>query len=262
MAIDDFVNEVEKEAKELERDLYDEIISVIIGLLTIDGKTVFNEKNIYLIGKVDRAFNAFDKNFQQPYFKKILKHLKGLDKFYVNYFSEMGLDAKAFKGFEALIGRMESYLNSVAVLDPVKLEVKNFLMGAISQGRSMGSIRMGLRSILGLKDRSGSLNRYYRAFIFDSLMQFDRILSNAHARQNNLNYFQYKGGLIETSRDFCIARNDLVFRREQANEWKDDPTLPGYPDVATYDPLVDCGRWNCRHYLLFLTDEQAKELNK
>ena len=121
---------------------------------------------------------------------------------------------------------------------------------------------MGLRSILGLKDRTGALNRYYRTFIFDSIMQFDRILSNAHARQNDLNYFQYKGGLIETSRDFCIARNDLVFRREQADEWKDDSSLPGYPDVADYDPLVDLGRWNCRHYLLWLTDEDAKELNK
>ena len=90
-------------------------------------------------------------------------------------------------------------------------------------------------------------------------MHFDRMVSNAHAKQGGLNYFQYKGGLIETSRDFCIARNDLVFRRGQEEDWKNDPTLPGYPDPS-YDPLVELGRWNCLHYLHWLTDDEAKEI--
>jgi len=262
MQIDEFVDKVEQEAEQLERDLYDEIMAIVVGLLFVDGKAVFNSKNISLVGKIDNAFIAFNENSQLPFLKRIATHLRGLDKFYVDYFDSLGVDAKTFKGFQSLMTRMENYLQSVSVLEPVRQQVKNYLLGSISSHRSMGTIRLGMRDILGLKDRTGALNRYYRAFLFDTIMQFDRILSNAHAEQNNLNYFQYKGGLISTSREFCIKRDRLVFRRDQADDWKNDPTLPGYPNLADYDPLVDLGRFNCRHYLLWLTDEQAKELMK
>ena len=256
MPIDDFVNQVEKDAKDLERDLYDEIMAVVIGLMTINGKTVFNEKNILIVGKLDKAFASFDKNFQQPFIKKISVHLKGLDKFYVDYFNEMGLDARSFKGFNALMKSMDDYLNSVSVLNPVKMEVKNYILSSISQGKGIGTIRMGLRSILGLKERSSVLNRYYRTFLYDTIMKFDRMVSNAHAKQNNLKYFEYAGGLIETSREFCIKRNGLVFDKNRIADWILDPSLPETPG---YVPIVDMGSYNCRHYPLFLTDEQAKE---
>ena len=261
MIIDGFVRDREKEVKKLERNLYDEIMSVIVGLLFVNGKAVFDSRNINVIAGVDTAFNRFNVQYQAPYLGKIITHLSELDGFYVNQFAAKGLNVTSFEGFGALMTRMDNYLRSVSLLDPVKLEVKNYLLGAISQGRSMGTIRQGLRSILGLKDRAGVLNRYYRAFIFDSIMHFDRMVSNAHAKHNDLNYLQYKGGLIETSMDFCIARDGLVFRRDQADEWGNDPSLPGYPDPS-YDPLVELGRWNCRHYLLWLTDEEAKELNE
>lgn len=257
MTIDEFVRDREKEVKQLERDLYDEIMAVVAGLIMIDGKVVFNEKNMVVLKKIDKAIDSFIKKFQKPYFRKITSHLGGLSSYYDDYFSNLGLDVRTPKVFSTLIGRMENYLADAGVLTQVRHEVKRYLLGAISQGRTMGGIRSGLRNILGLGDRSGVLNRYYRAFIFDSMMQFDRIVSLEYAKENGLEYFKYKGGLIETSRDFCIARDGLVFRKDQADEWKDDPTLPGYPDVADYDPLIDLGRWNCRHYLLWLTKEEA-----
>lgn len=261
MTIDRFVRDREREVSRLERDLYDEIMSVVVGLLFVDGKAVFNDRNIRVISSVDTAFSSFNVNSQTPYMRKIATYLSTLDDFYVDYFSAKGLDATAFDGFAAMLRRMESRLDAVSLLGPVREQVKNYLLGAAAQGRSMGTIRKGMRQILGLGDRTGALRRYYRQLVFDTIMQFDRILSSTHAKQNNLNYFQYKGGLIETSRDFCIARDGLVFRRDQADEWRNDPTLPGYPDVADYDPLIDLGRWNCRHYLLWLTDEEAKEIN-
>lgn len=260
MAIDGYVKDLEKEAKQLERDLYDEIMSVVVGLLVVDGRVVFNERNMYLVDRIDRAVDSFNRKYQKAFLGDIRSKLSGLDAEYTKYFRGLGLNAKRLEGFSVMMGRMDNYLDSVSVIAPVKQQVKNYLFKAIAQGKSFGSIRLGLRDILGLKDRYGALNRYYRTFIYDAIMQFDRIVSNAHAKQNDLNYFQYKGGLIETSREFCIKRDGLVFRREHADDWKNDPDLPGYPDVASYDPLIDLGRWNCRHYLLWLTDEQAKEI--
>lgn len=260
MTIDVFIDKAEKEVEQLEKDLFDEIMAVVIGLLMVDGKVDWGVKNISLVGKLDGAFDSFNVKYQQPYLGRISNHLAGLDKYYVDYFDSIGVDAKSLKGFKTLMTRMDGYLKGVSILSPVRAEVKSYLLGAISSGQSMGSIRRGMKSILGLGDIRGVLDRYYNTFLFDVVMQFDRIVSNKAAEQANLNYFQYKGGLISTSRQFCIKRDGLVFRRDMADDWKNDSDLPGYPNVADYDPLVDCGRWNCRHYLLWLTDERAKEL--
>ena len=258
MAIDEFIGKVEREGDKLDRDLYDEIMAIVIGLITVDGRVVRNAKNIRLINKVDSGFAAFDSGFQQPFLNKIKGELASLNKYYIDYFEGIGVDTKALRGFKTLLGNMNSYLDSVSLLEPVKQEVKQFLLNAISSHRSMGSIRSGLRDILGLKERAGALNRYYNTFLYDSIAQFDRIVSNAFAEQNDLNYFIYKGGLITDSREFCIRRDGEIFHRSEASAWKNDMTLPGYPNVADYDPLVELGRWNCRHYLLWITDEEAK----
>lgn len=262
MPIDEFVNKLEKKTDKLERDLYDEIMAIIIGLVFVDDKAVWNVKNISCMGKVDEAFKSFDAKFQIPFIDSIKKELAGLNKYYIDYFETIGVDSQALKGFKTLISRMDAYLDSVALLDPVKQEVKSYVLSSISSHKSFKTMKGELQDILGLKERSGVLNRYYRQFLYDNIMQFDRIVSNMFAEQNELNYFVYTGGLIEDSREFCIKRDGLVFRRDMVDDWAKDPTLPGYPNVADYDPLVDCGRWNCRHWLTWITDEQAKELMK
>ena len=116
-----------------------------------------------------------------------------------------------------------------------------------------------LQDILGLKERSGVLNKYYRQFLYDNIMQFDRIVSNMFAEQNGLKYFIYDGGLIDTSREFCIHRNGLLFNSENIDDWASDPTLPATPN---YVPINDMGSYGCRHYPTWVTDEKAKELMK
>lgn len=259
MPINEFIDGIEKEAEKLERNLYDEIMAVVIGLITVDGKVVWNVKNISMVGSVDKAVDTFHTKYQKPYLNKIKKELIGLDKYYVDYFDSIGVDSKSLKGFKAFFTRMDRYLDSIGTINPVRQEVKQYLFNAISSGRSMGTIRSGLRGILGLKDRTGALTRYYRQMLFDSVMMFDRIVANKFADQNNLKYFVYEGGVIETTREFCEKRDGLIFNKDNIADWAADPTLPATPG---YVPIVDMGSYNCRHYPRYITDEQAKENDK
>jgi len=165
MPIDEFVNKVEKKTDKLERDLYDEILAVIIGLSFVDDKAVWNVKNISYIGKVDVAFKSFDAKYQTPFIDSIKKELAGLNKYYIDYFDSIGVDSQALKGFKTLISRMDAYLDSVALLDPVKQEVKSYILSSISSHKTLKTMKGELQDILGLKERSGVLNRYYRQFL-------------------------------------------------------------------------------------------------
>ncbi|RKZ05300.1 hypothetical protein DRQ25_16465 [Candidatus Fermentibacteria bacterium] len=256
MTIDVFIDKAEKEVDQLERDLYDEIMAIIIGLLLVDGKVDWNVKNISLVGQIDGAFDSFNTKYQLPYLKKISTHLAGLDRYYVDYFDSIGVDAKSLNGFKTLMARMDNYLKGVSVLNPVRAEAKSYLLGAISSGRSMGSIRSGMRGILGLGDVRGALARYYNTFLFTRVMEFDRIVSNQAAEQAGLKYFIYAGGLIETSREFCRRRNGLIFNKDNIEDWITDPTLPETPG---YIPIIDFGSFRCRHFPKWITDEEAQK---
>ena len=111
-----------------------------------------------------------------------------------------------------------------------------------------------MRSI-PVKGDDAVLQRYYRTFVHDTFGQVIRIADLKMANELGLEHFIYAGGLIETSRHFCVKKNDKVFHKSEANKWKNDPDLPGKESNQSYNPLIDLGRWNCRHHLIWVSKE-------
>jgi hypothetical protein len=72
-----------------------------------------------------------------------------------------------------------------------------------------------------------------------------------------MTYFIYNGGLIETSRSFCIKRNAGVYSTEEAEKWADDPELTAIESRENYNWLIDRGGFNCRHSIDFIAKEVA-----
>ena len=114
MAIDTFISEVEKKTAKLERDLYDEIMAIVVGLVFEGGKVKWSAENIASVGKVDAAFREFNK-VQTPFINNIKKELAGLEKFYIDYLDSIGIKSESLKAFNTLIRRMDAYLDPVAL---------------------------------------------------------------------------------------------------------------------------------------------------
>jgi hypothetical protein len=116
--------------------------------------------------------------------------------------------------------------------------------------------------ITGTENIDGSLVKYYKGFAFDTYQQFDRVSNVEYAKELDLQAFIYEGGLIETSREFCIKRDGKVFTIDEAATWVNDPTLPKTKEeretgVVIYNPLEDFGRFNCRHMIRYISNEIA-----
>ena len=82
----------------------------------------------------------------------------------------------------------------------------------------------------------------------------DRNVQKKYAERIGLRTFIYTGGLIQTSRDFCEDRNGKVFTIEEAEEWK-DLNWDGKPEI--YNPLIDLGGYNCRHFPAWISAKEA-----
>lgn len=143
-------------------------------------------------------------------------------------------------------------------------DVKKMVAKSVAAGIPMRKLEKQLRvKMAGTKNTAGILEKHIGGFVLDLYQQADSITNNEFAKRLDLRFFIYSGGLIETSREFCRKRNNQVFTTDEAKEWENDSTLPRTKAekdsgvVTDYDPLVDRGRWNCRHRLLYISEEAA-----
>ncbi len=119
--------------------------------------------------------------------------------------------------------------------------------------------------IIGNKNSTGILERYYRNFASDLLKGVDRGNSLVYADTLELNDAFYGGGLKLTSRPFCISRNGKIISRDQIDKWPNILNTPSGPQwsesaAGKYDPYKCCGGHGCDHVLDWITSDIAKEL--
>ena len=106
--------------------------------------------------------------------------------------------------------------------------------------------------IIGNKQQSGLLQKHYNTLAKDILIKIDRRNGNIFADELGLRDFIFGGGLIRTSRTFCLNRNGKMFNTDQAKEWKkllgskSGPIWDESRD-GKYDPTEVMGGLGCRH---------------
>ena len=79
----------------------------------------------------------------------------------------------------------------------------------------------------------------------DSVMRFEGAFSLGRAKRKKVEKFEYAGGVIETSREFCQQLDGAILTEEEIyNIWNSDSWAGKEPG----DPFVVRGGYNCRHF--------------
>lgn len=149
-----------------------------------------------------------------------------------------------------------SFLTSINNYDEALRRVKGI---ATSIATNRGDIRTLTREIRVYKNsNSATLPAHHLATAArDSFARLDRDAGKEYASQLGLRAFIYQGGEIQTSRDFCIERNNRVFTIEEAEKWSD---LEWNGKNEAYVPLRDLGGHNCRHQTDWISKKLAIRL--
>jgi hypothetical protein len=146
------------------------------------------------------------------------------------------------------------YLQRIIQDPTVRNNVRDSMFQAIVTKQGYARVKSDLKDyILGLdEDQAGALKKYYRNFVYDTFSQVDRTQSKIIADKLALTYAIYEGGLIKTSRPFCIARNGKVFTSDEIAKF--DPPTAKPPN---YNPFTDLGGYGCRHHLNYIPETLA-----
>ncbi len=300
--IDRYRNALSGDIVRLQSRLLEMILTDIIPRLdTIKTSTgieiLNNEHNIRLLSGLDQVYKKFDVMLGEKILSNITKGFGFIDELTANYFE--------FTLVSNLPEKFINIINKTAELTKLRFGLKNgkFVRGgfltSILEGSGLEEVKVlmakavtaqintsefvkQLRSLItGGDDRLGRLEKRFHTFAYDIYQQYDAAYNKSLADEFNMKYFIYQGGIIESSRDFCIAHNNKVWTNKEAEEWPkwtpaksikrgdfpeghevkgDIYKTPGYMNYDGYDPFIDRGGYNCRHQLGYITKSLAMKL--
>jgi hypothetical protein len=99
-----------------------------------------------------------------------------------------------------------------------------------------------------------------KTYVDTALSIIGRARTLAVAKNSGLVWFRYIGGVIETSRDFCVERNGNYYHTTEIEEWPDTEWDGMIEGTNSQNIFYYCGGWNCRHeFIPVLTSMVSEE---
>lgn len=166
------------------------------------------------------------------------------------------------------------YLAAVVGDTTVARQVFTYAFQAQASGVGIEAYKAGLNALVlgsgpGTPNGLGVVQALYKT-AGDDFARADRTLHSIAAKELGLSAYLYNGGLIASSRPFCVVRNGKVFLDWEVARFgtakdayggynnKAEGLFSGKPDP--YDPLVNAGGHNCRHFFHSLPNNVALSL--
>lgn len=268
--MDDIVNWIEETYDELDSKIQDQENSFLdmfydfASEFTIDDKFIKNSglnirKVSEINSKFDDAYDTFVSIFLVWYASKLLE----AGKLSLQQIQDQGFDAKNedIDFLEKLIGissiaggykiLKNSFLFNLGQFAELKQAFQDFVMQAVVSTQRfnvfLANIRPYFKSTKGTRSQ---LSKYHLKHSYDVIMQVMNSTSYYLAKKYNATHFDYIGGLIEKSRQFCIERDGKTFTMNQGQLWND---LNWNGKINGIDFFVQVGGYSCRHYLKYYT---------
>lgn len=282
-AIEEWAAEFERELDRLEKGLSKRIVKLqnalllelksVIEWLDFKDKTLLNSKqNIGALRRLDGFFDRFERDQIAAELKLFAEELLSVGELTAKYYVATGSKAIAveqvLENLRNVIGIDKrgvllrgGYLYKLGKTMEVRMQLRDYVLNSIVSKRNLSDFQNGMaKLIVGNSGTEGALQQYWRQYAFDTYNQVHEVANKTAADELGLKYFIYQGSIIENTRQFCRGKAGKVFSTDESKDWKDDPDLIEKKTKDSYNPLLERGRYNCRHFLNYISENVAFEL--
>jgi hypothetical protein len=274
--VEELINRLDKDAGAMEKEMVYLLLQNLF-LETADGILTPSKANVLKAASLDKLFDLFAKEFLKGRMSEFAQDLLKMAELAREYFHVVGFAekqlltiAKKMEVVELRIGITRTgellpggYLDTLLQTPEIRQVVKDYVLTSIISRRPLQEYTRGLGQLIkGSPEVDGLLKRYYRTYAYDSFNQVHEIASQHFAEQLELKHFIYEGSVIKTTRKFCAKRAGKVFTQEETKNWKNDPDLINPATRNTYNPIIERGRYNCRHWIAWISDDLAAQMKK
>lgn len=270
----ELVENLDTRLQGLQRDLVKRFLEAVNEIFETEGKNLKKStRNIQALKKFEALFTKWEREMiggELALFTTELLEVGGLT---VGYYEATDTRAKAaaiqrsLDLLRAVIGIDKDgvlieggYLANLGNTQVVREELRQYVVQSIVAKKSLSDFQKGFKVLVEGPDTDGALQRYWRQYAYDTYNQAHEVVNSSMADELNLKYFIYQGSVIPTTRQFCRKKAGKVFSTAEAATWEKDPDLIDKKTAASYNPLLERGRYNCRHFLNYISEELAVQL--
>lgn len=214
---------VTKAQKELFAD-----IQTTLSRLELDNEGMIKQSvaNRKILQKADRVFDKAMKD--SGYYSSLNQYtgaitaLTDANAAYFNFILDTFTpDALYLKSLQK--SSVETIVNLLAN-DGLEVQLKQPLMQILNQNVNSGAsltdmLKQVREFIQGSPDAEGKLLRYSKQISRDTLFNFSASMQESISQNAGLEYYQYLGHAMDTSRDFCLARKNKFFSKKEVEKW-------------------------------------------
>lgn len=265
--IDDLEKEKSKRIKREQKRFTQLILTYLYQNLQIENNILRQvQANYNAIAELDNFKAGFERRYMYPLLKWLGKSIVDIVKINEAYFGNIpdSISARTNRNIRNRAGitkngviKKGGFLSSVGKTDKAIDLVKSTVLRGITNRVDRKSFDTEIKRFINPPEKEGILEKEFLTKTQDFFSIIDRETSNNIAVDLGLNFAIYQGGVIGTSREFCKERNNKVFSKTEIQSWA-NLDFQGKSDP--YDPFTDCGGYNCRHQLDWISDELAYEL--
>lgn len=252
-----------------EKRLYNEFLSLLNKLEIEDGYIKQNAANRAILAKAEQSFNdSISQSGYQDAINKALDTIPRIDTINTAYFESVDSAFQVNRRFlSSLQANTIKTLETTLLNEGLQAEIKTPLLNILNQNINAGGSFQGMLDqvrgyIEGTPDREGKLLRYSKQLLKDTLFQYSRAYQESVTSDLGLDWYLYEGGLMQTSRPFCVARAGKFWHRKEIESWA-SLTWAGQAEGTTESSIfVLVGGYNCQHSLIPVHQSIVEESDK
>lgn len=269
LALEKIIAQVEKRIAESSSSLTKIMLKEFVDKMNVERGRLVAQFNRQTLTQFNQAFKKYQDTVKSDLVGSIVKDIDRILDNNHNFYKSTVENTVDKNDIKRILNRRlginengtlirEGYMNGLLDDSTIRSEIQRHVFREMFKSSGLESFKKGLKTFIeGEKNRFGLFQRHYKTFSYDVYAQLNSFTAGTYAQSLGLRYFIYNGGLIQTSRPFCVSKNGKVFSTQEAEQWKNDPTLTAIDNRESYNWLIDRGGYNCRHTVDFIAEEVA-----
>lgn len=241
----------------VQNTLYESLLGVVKNLeLDADGYILQNSANRKVLNDANaKIHEVFNSPAYTGAVSKSVAAISQIDELNSSYFTTIPKFAENKLFLKSLQSSTIQTVEKYILQDGLQSQVIDPLIQILNQNVNTGGKFSGMLDqiktyITGNKDIEGRALSYSRNFLKDSLFQYSRSYQESVTRDLKLDWYLYAGGLIDTSREFCVERAGRYFRREEIESWAAQSWAGRHRNTTESSIFIFCGGYGCTHSLI------------
>lgn len=256
---DEFISVVDSQNKVL----FEALLKVLDSLETQDGVVLTNANNIAKAEQIvailnDTLFGSDYLTAVQSFVGSFSEQAVLINEIYSEQFDFTEKDiykSLVTQAQKSTLDFLDEDAIGQAVFEPLQ---KNLITSIYSGGKYSDMVKAMKEYLIDEPKLTSYVTRYAR----DSMAIFDNTYTQLIAKDVEVEYFEYSGGTLKDSREFCLQRVGNVYTKDEIEKWASKEWQGKNPATTEATIFAYRGGYNCIHSFIPRGNVIKEDVNK